>query len=83
VPGVYGGLLDKIPIGAAFAKGLRLTMGQTHVHRYIRPIMERMQAESFDPAIIVSHRGRLEDAPRLYRIFRDKEDRCTKVILQP
>ncbi len=83
IPGVYGGFLDKMPFGAAFAKGLRLTMGQTHVHRYIRPLIDRIEREKFDPAVIVSHRGGLDDAPDLYQVFRDKTDDCTKVILRP
>ncbi|MCE9552210.1 MAG: glutathione-dependent formaldehyde dehydrogenase [Planctomycetes bacterium] len=83
IPGVYGGFLDKIPMGAAFAKGLRMTMGQTHVHRYLRPLIARIEKEGFDPAMIVSHRGTLEDAPRLYKTFRDKKEQCTKVVLRP
>jgi threonine dehydrogenase-like Zn-dependent dehydrogenase len=82
IPGVYGGLLDKVPFGAAFAKGLRMGMGQTHVHRYFKPLMERVE-QGFDPAHIISHRGTLEDAPMLYKVFRDKADACTKVVLTP
>jgi threonine dehydrogenase-like Zn-dependent dehydrogenase len=82
IPGVYGGVLDKVPLGAAFAKGLRVAMGQTHVHRYLQPLMERV-AGGFDPARIVSHRAALDDAPELYRTFRDKSDGCTKVVLFP
>lgn len=83
IPGVYGGFLDKVPFGAAFGKGLTLTMGQTHVHRYIGPLAERVARGEVDPSRIVSHRGRLEDAPRLYELFRDKKDGCTKVMLSP
>jgi threonine dehydrogenase-like Zn-dependent dehydrogenase len=82
IPGVYGGFLDKVPFGAAFAKGLKIAMGQTHVHRYLQPLMERV-AQGFDSAHIISHRGRLEDAPNFYRMFRDKVDGCTKVVLRP
>lgn len=83
IPGVYGGFLDKVPLGSAFAKGLRLAMGQTHVQRYIEPLMQRIENGDIDPAEIISHRGRLEDAPELYRMFRDKTDGCTKVVLRP
>jgi threonine dehydrogenase-like Zn-dependent dehydrogenase len=83
IPGVYGGYLDKVPIGAAFAKGLQLRMGQTHVHRYIRKLMERIERGELDPSAIVSHRGTLDDAPRYYQVFRDKQDACTKVVLHP
>lgn len=82
IPGVYGGFLDKLPFGAAFAKGLRLRMGQTHVHRYIRPLIDRILQEGFDPAEIVSHRGRLDDASNFYQLFNEREE-CTKVVLRP
>jgi threonine dehydrogenase-like Zn-dependent dehydrogenase len=80
---VYGGLLDKLPFGAAFAKGLKFAMGQTHVHRYMQPLLERVERGEVDPGRIISHRGRLEDAPRYYQMFRDKQDACTKVVLRP
>lgn len=80
VPGVYGGYLDKVPFGAAFAKGLEFRMGQTHVHRYIVPLMERIERGEIDPSRIVSHRGSLEEAPELYKLFRQREQ-CTKVVL--
>jgi len=83
IPGVYGGYLDKVPIGAAFGKGLQMRMGQTHVHRYMKPLMERIEQGEVDPTDIVSHQGSLEDAPGLYTKFRDKTDGCTKVILHP
>jgi len=82
VPGVYGGYLDKVPFGAAFAKGLKIAMGQTHVHRYLKRLIEEVE-KGFDPAYIVSHRGSLEDAPGFYEMFRDKVDGCTKVVLTP
>lgn len=83
IPGVYGGLLDKIPLGAAFAKGLTLKMGQTHMQRYMRPLLERIQRGEIDPAFLITHRYSLEDAPQAYDTFRDKEDRCIKVVLDP
>jgi len=82
IPGVYGGFLDKVPFGAAFAKGLKIAMGQTHVHRYLKQLIDRVE-QGFDPSHIISHRGRLEDAPGLYETFRDKAEACTKVVLQP
>jgi threonine dehydrogenase-like Zn-dependent dehydrogenase len=83
VPGVYGGLLDKVPFGAAFAKGLTFRMGQTHVHRYLRPLLERIRAREIDPAFIVSHRLPLSRAPQAYQMWNDKTDACTKVVLDP
>src|SRR6185437_1546247 len=74
VPGVYGGLLDSMPFGAAFSKGLTLRMGQTHVHRYMRPLLERIQNGDIDPTFVITHRLPLAEAPRAYRIFRDKQD---------
>jgi len=83
VPGVYGGLLDKIPFGAAFAKGLTLKMGQTHVMNYLRPLLDRIERGEIDPSFVITHRLTLDDAPRAYKMFRDKEDRCIKVVLKP
>src|SRR6266545_3388986 len=71
IPGVYGGFLDKVPLGAAFAKGLTLKMGQTHVHRYLHPLLERIERGDIDPAFVITHRLRLEEAPHGYAIFRD------------
>ncbi|HEX4925358.1 MAG TPA: zinc-dependent alcohol dehydrogenase [Bdellovibrionales bacterium] len=82
IPGVYGGLLDKIPIGAAFAKGLTLKMGQTHVHKYMEPLLKLILEEKIDPSIIVSHRLSLADAPGAYKMFRDKHDHCVKVVMR-
>ena len=83
VPGVYGGLLDKFPFGAAFDKGLTFKMGQTHVHKYLRPLLERIQNGDIDPSFLITHRVRLEDAPDAYKMFRDKQDNCVKVVLKP
>jgi threonine dehydrogenase-like Zn-dependent dehydrogenase len=83
IPGVYGGFLDKVPLGAAFAKGLTLKMGQTHVHRYLHPLLERIERGDIDPAFVITHRLRLEEAPHGYAIFRDKKDHCIKIVLQP
>ena len=83
IPGVYGGLLDKIPFGAAFAKGLTFKMGQTHVHRYLHPLLERIERGEIDPSFVITHRMSLDDAPHGYDIFKHKEDECIKVVLKP
>ena len=83
IPGVYGGLLDKFPLGAAFAKGLTVKMGQTHVHRYMRPLLERVERGEIDPAFLITHRRPLVSAPEAYRSFSAKEDGCIKVVLDP
>ena len=83
IPGVYGGLLDKVPMGAAFGKGLTLKMGQTHVHRYLPRLMERIQRGEIDPSFVITHRLKLADAPDAYKAFRDKQDGCIKVVLKP
>ena len=83
IPGVYGGVVDKLPLGAAFAKGVTLRMGQTHVHRYLRPLLSRIERGEIDPSFVVTHRMTFDEAPRGYRMFRDKEDECIKVVLRP
>jgi threonine dehydrogenase-like Zn-dependent dehydrogenase len=84
IPGVYGGYLDKVPFGAAFAKALTFRMGQTHVHRYMRPLLELIAAGRIDPSFIVSHRRwPLSRAADAYAMFNDKRDDCTKVVLDP
>ena len=83
IPGVYGGWLDKFPLGAAFAKGLTLKMGQTHVHRYLPTLLARTELGDIDAAYIVSHRATLEDAPRMYELFQRKHEECIKVVLRP
>jgi threonine dehydrogenase-like Zn-dependent dehydrogenase len=81
--GVYGGWLDKLPMGAAFNKALRLRMGQTHVHRYLRPLLERIRRGEIDVTDLITHRLPLEEAPHGYEIFRDKAEDCIKVVLKP
>ena len=83
IPGVYGGLIDKLNMGAAFAKGLTFKMGQTHVHRYLGPLLERIERGEIDPSFVITHRLDLEDAPHGYEIFKKKEDDCIKVVLKP
>jgi len=83
VPGVYIGFPDKIPMGAFMNKGLTMKTGQTHMHRYMRPLLERIQAGEIDPSFVITHRLKLEQAPEGYKTFRDKKDGCIKIMLQP
>jgi len=83
IPGVYGGFIDKVPMGAAFAKGLTLKMGQTHAPRYLRPLLDRVQNGEIDPSYVISHRIPLDQAPAAYDLFNKKERGCTKVVMRP
>jgi threonine dehydrogenase-like Zn-dependent dehydrogenase len=83
IPGVYGGIIDKMPIGAAFNKGLTFRMGQTHMQRYLRPLHDRIVNGEIDPSFVITHRLNLDEAPEAYRTFRDKKDGCIKVVLKP
>ncbi len=83
IPGVYIGYLDKIPFGAAMNKGLTFKMGQTHMHRYMKPLLAKIEAGEIDPAFVITHRLPLADAPQAYKTFADKTDGCIKVVLKP
>jgi threonine dehydrogenase-like Zn-dependent dehydrogenase len=83
IPGVYGGLSDKFPMGIAFNKGLTFKMGQTHVQSFVPELMKRIENGDIDPSFVITHRMPLADAAEGYRIFRDKEDACVKVVLAP
>jgi threonine dehydrogenase-like Zn-dependent dehydrogenase len=83
IPGVYGGLLDKLPMGAAFAKGLTFKMGQTHVHKYMRLLLERIERGDIDPTFVITHRYNLSQAADAYREFATRQDECVKVVLKP
>ena len=83
IPGAYVGTVDQLPFGAAMNKGLTFKMGQTHVQRYLRPLLGRIEAGEIDPSFVVTHRERLADAPAAYKRFRDKQDDCIKVVLRP
>ena len=83
IPGVYGGFLDKVPFGAAFGKGLTFKMGQTHVHRYLRPLLDHIQNGDIDPTFVITHHMQLDDAPHGYDIFKKKQDDCIKIVLKP
>jgi len=83
VPGVYGGLLDKFPFGTVVNRSLTIRSGQTHVQRYMRPLLERIQAGEIDPSFIITHRLPLDEAPHGFEIFNNKQDECMKVVLTP
>jgi threonine dehydrogenase-like Zn-dependent dehydrogenase len=83
IPGVYGGFIDKVPFGSAFAKGLTLKMGQTHVQNYVPALLDRIQRGDIDPTFLITHRKRLDDAPAMYDVFRKKQDECIKVVMTP
>ncbi|MCW3100470.1 MAG: Alcohol dehydrogenase GroES domain protein [Chthonomonadaceae bacterium] len=83
IPGVYGGLLNMLPIGAAHAKSLTFKMGQTHVHRYLPILMESIEKGRIDPSAIITHRVPLADAPDAYAMFKNKTDGCVKVVMTP
>ena len=83
IPGVYGGFIDKVNFGAAFAKGLQLRMGQTHVHKYLPELLALINEGKIKPEEIITHRLTLEDAPEAYEIFAQKDDECIKVVMKP
>jgi threonine dehydrogenase-like Zn-dependent dehydrogenase len=83
VPGEYSGLVDKLPMGAFMNKGLTMRSGQTHIHRYLRPLLDRIQNGDIDPSFVISHTLPLSEAPMAYDIFKHKKDNCIKVVLKP
>jgi threonine dehydrogenase-like Zn-dependent dehydrogenase len=83
IPGVYGGLIDKFPIGAAFAKGLTFKMGQTHTPRYMQRLLECIQRGDIDPSFVITHRVSLDQAPEAYKEFRYDREHCIKVVMKP
>jgi threonine dehydrogenase-like Zn-dependent dehydrogenase len=83
VMGVYGGFVDKFPMGAVMNRGLTIRSGQCHVQRYMRPLLERIENGEIDPSYIITHRMRLDDAPHGYELFKEKSDDCLKVVLTP
>lgn len=83
VPGVYGGFIDKMPMGAFMNKGLVMKTGQTHMMRFMKPLLERIERGDIDPSFVISHRVPIDQAPQMYKTFRDKQDNCTKVVLDP
>jgi threonine dehydrogenase-like Zn-dependent dehydrogenase len=83
IPGVYAGFINKLNFGAAFGKGLTFKMGQTNMHKYMQPLLQKIMDGAIDPSEVISHRVGLREAPRMYKVFREKQDHCTKVVLDP
>jgi threonine dehydrogenase-like Zn-dependent dehydrogenase len=83
VPGVYGGIVDKIPFGSVMNRSLTIKTGQTHVQRYMQPLLERIQRGEIDPTCVITHTLSLDEAPHGYDIFKNKEEECIKVVLKP
>jgi threonine dehydrogenase-like Zn-dependent dehydrogenase len=83
VIGVYGGFMDKFPAGSFMNRSLTLKTGQCHVHRYMRPLLGRIQNGEIDPSMVITHRLALDDAPAGYEMFKHKRDNCEKVVLKP
>ena len=83
VAGVYGGFIDKMPMGAVMNRAITIKTGQTHVQRYLRPLFERIQKGEIDPTFVITHTMPLADAPRGYEMFTNKEDQCIKIVLKP
>lgn len=83
VPGVFGGFIDKVPFGSLMNRSITVKTGQTHVQRYLQPLLERIQKGEIDPRFVITHRLRLDDAPEAYEAFKHKLDDCMKVVLKP
>ena len=83
IPGVYGGLIDKLPIGMVMNKGLTIRTGQTHVNRWTDDLLRRIEEGQIDPSFVITHRVGLQDGPGMYNTFREKRDGCIKVVLKP
>jgi threonine dehydrogenase-like Zn-dependent dehydrogenase len=83
VPGVYGGFIDKVPIGAAMNKGLTFKMGLTHMQKYMKPLLKLIEDGKIDPSFVVTHRVPLSKADKAYPLFVEKLDQCIKVVLDP
>jgi threonine dehydrogenase-like Zn-dependent dehydrogenase len=83
IPGVYGGFIDKVPFGAAFGKGLTMKMGQTHMHKYLQPLLDHVQKGDIDPSFIISHRITLNQVPDMYDTWLKKQDHVTKIVIDP
>lgn len=83
IPGVYSGLMDKVPFGMAMNKGLTFRMGQTHVRRWTDDLTRRIEEGQIDPSFVITHTARLEEGPGMYRVFEQKQDSCVKVVLKP
>ena len=83
VIGVYGGFIDKFPMGSVMNRSLTIKTGQAHVQRYLKPLLQMIENGDIDPSFVVTHRMSLDDAPKAYDMFKNKEDNCIKVVLKP
>jgi threonine dehydrogenase-like Zn-dependent dehydrogenase len=83
MPGVYGGFVDKFPLGSVMNRSITIRTGQTHVHRYLRPLLQRIEKGEIDPSFIITHELKLSEAPKAYDMFVKKQDNCIKVVLKP
>ena len=83
MPGAYVGFPDKFPMGAFMNKGLTMKSGQTHMQKYMKPLLARIESGEIDPSFVITHKIKLEDAPEAYKTFRDKKDGCIKVVIEP
>ncbi|MGW5157011.1 glutathione-dependent formaldehyde dehydrogenase, partial [Nonomuraea wenchangensis] len=83
VIGVYGGFVDKFPMGTVMNRSLTIRTGQCHVQRYTEPLLQRIRAGEIDPSFVISHRMPLSEAPRGFELFKNKQDECNKVVLTP
>jgi threonine dehydrogenase-like Zn-dependent dehydrogenase len=83
IPGVYGGVLDKVNFGAAFGKGIHMSMGQTHMHKYLKPLLKSIEDGKIDPTFMISHRAGIEEVPAMYKMWRDKQEQVTKIVIDP
>jgi threonine dehydrogenase-like Zn-dependent dehydrogenase len=83
VAGVYSGFIDKFPMGAIVNRSLTIRSGQTHVHRYMRPLLERIERGDLDPSFVITHRMKLDDAPQGFDMFVKKQDECVKIVMTP
>ena len=83
IPGVYGGVLDKVNFGAAFGKGIHMGMGQTHMHKLLKPLLKHVEEGHIDPSFLISHRVGIGDAPAMYEKWQKKEDGITKIVIDP
>ncbi len=83
MPGVYVGSPDKFPMGALMNKGLTLKAGQTHMQRYLKPLLAKIEGGEIDPSFVITRHAKLSEAPEMYKTFREKKDKCIKVVLHP
>ena len=83
VIGVYGGFIDKFPIGSVMNRSLTIKTGQAHVQRYMRPLLQMIENGDIDPSFVITHTMSLDQAPLAYDMFKNKRDNCIKVVLKP